>query len=146
MKSRTLVASSNEEERKRSSLMMCFNHFPGAHKENIFPGEWKRTSHQFSTQKHSEDRGACLTLAINSRLLTYSIRPFCLIQLMFSRSTQRNQNDSCTAKKSFRERRCVSFPCLPTCNPTEPSPSKVSTCQRCSCLNSTRTKDASPMC
>lgn len=63
---------------------------------------------------------------------------------MFSRSTQRNQNDSCTAKKSFQERRCLSFYCLPSCNPTKPFPSKVPTCRCCSCLNSTGTKDASP--
>lgn len=39
LKSRALVASSNEEERKKSALMMCLNHFPGAHNENMFPGE-----------------------------------------------------------------------------------------------------------
>lgn len=40
-----------------------------------FLGNGKRTSHQFSTQNHSKDRGSCLALSINSRLLTYSISP-----------------------------------------------------------------------
>lgn len=103
------MAFPNEEERKRSILMMYFNHFPGAHNENIFPGEWKRTLHQFRVQSYSKDRGSCLTLLINSKRLTCNIRPSCLIQPVFARSTQRNQNDSCTAKKSFREKIHVIF-------------------------------------
>lgn len=38
-KKQTLVASSNEEERTRSILMIFFNHFLRAHGENIFAGK-----------------------------------------------------------------------------------------------------------
>lgn len=132
LKSLALVASSNEEERKRSILMMCFNHFPGAHNENVFPGEWKRTPHQFSIQNYSEDGGSCLTLSINSRLLTCNIRPSCLIQLMFSRSTQRNQNDSCIAMK----RRYMSF----SFHPTTSFPLEISTYWSCFCCITLKVK------
>lgn len=84
------MASSNEEERKRSILTILI--ISSEHTTRIcLPENVKEHKHQFSAQNYAQNLRAGLTFFINSRLITFSIRPQCFIQLKPSRSTQANQ-------------------------------------------------------